>query len=755
MPMTQRLKQLTKIKPKLTSSLGVIIVAAILLELISAVQYYYTRGLLEQELEHRAESELMAKMNLINNTLNSTEQTLQEHMWDIRQNLKNADSMMNVTRRMIESNQNIIGGCIAFVPYYYKEKGELYEPYAYRSGDKILTEQIANKNHDYTKNPSFLQAWHENSDLWSDPYEYKSDSIIYLSTYSHPLTDDQGKVVGVLGLDLSLDWLADTLNTRHIFPSSFNMILTQKGDLIAGYDSRHDTRDDVKGIVKLINDSTTKKKTSRSGRSKVVLFTDGRDDSKAYVFYTSQKDKPYWQVAVTCYDDEVYGKLYQMRFWILLMMLAGLLVLGFILHRFAKGEKQLRAADLEKERMGSELHVASNIQKSMMEEGWNKNSNSVLSPDISTRGFQVPAKEVGGDLYCYFVRDEKLFYCIGDVSGKGIPAALVMAVTHSMFRACSTHESNPARIISTINVALCQNNNTNMFVTLFIGVLDLPTGRMRYCNAGHDCPIMIEHEVKKLSAKPNLPVGIFDDVEYRSQEVTLQPGTSVFLYTDGLTEARNTKRELLGLPRVMERLEQCCKQNLTTPDELLHEMKAEVDSFADGAEQSDDLTMLALRYEPEEKGECVLHEELHLKNQMSEVPQLGEFVKMVGERLGLNSSLIIKMRLALEEVVVNVINYAYPEEAIGDIEVVAEASTDRLKFVVIDSGSAFAPTDVPKADISQPVEERRIGGMGILLVRQLMDSVNYERIDGKNILTMRKNLSPSNPSNPASTVKKV
>ena len=98
------------------------------------------------------------------------------------------------------------------------------------------------------------------------------------------------------------------------------------------------------------------------------------------------------------------------------------------------------------------------------------------------------------------------------------------------------------------------------------------------------------------------------------------------------------------------------------------------------------------------------------------------------------------MRLALEEVVVNVINYAYPEEAIGDVEVVAEASTDRLKFVVIDSGSAFAPTDVPKADISQPVEERRIGGMGILLVRQLMDSVNYERIDGKNILTMSKNL---------------
>lgn len=739
--MVNRTKKLMKkMMSMLRSSLGIIVVAAILLEIISAVQYYYTRGLLEKELEARAETELLAKRSLLNNTVSATGQMLKDHLWDIGQQLPHADSIGNAMMRIVASNPVVAGSCMPFVPYYYPEKGKLFEPYAFRKGGQLVVEQIANEEHNYLENPAFVAAWRENRDLWSDPYEFQGDSLMYLSTYTHPYRDAKGEVVAVLGIDISLDWLNDTLNTHHLFPSSFNLLLDANGEFITGPGGIRHRSPVVDRIVKLINDSTVEKRMSSSGRSRVIRFDDDRD---AYIFCTSQTISPHWQIAVVCYEDEVYEKLYQMRFWIFMLMLAGLVLLGFIINRFAMGEKRLRASIVEKERMGSELRVASGIQKAMMGDEWNEDITSKEGnpwPGVMIRGSQVPAKEVGGDLFYFRVRDEKLFFCIGDVSGKGIPAALVMAVTHAMFRACSTHESTPDRIMRTINEALCQNNKTNMFVTLFIGVLDLPTGRLRYCNAGHDSPLLIGSEVSKLPAKANLPVGVFADIEYTSQETLLAPATTMFLYTDGLTEARNAERKQLGLPRVLSALERGRKQGLTAPEQWLSEMSGEVSRFVEDAEQSDDLTMLVLRYDPVAEDEYVLSEDITLKNQMSEVSRLNDFVKMVGERLQLDKSLVKKLRLAVEEVVVNVISYAYLEETEGNVVVSARADKKRLSFVITDWGFAFAPTDAPRADISQPVEERAIGGLGIMLVRQLMDSVNYERVDGKNILTMRKNL---------------
>lgn len=156
-------------------------------------------------------------------------------------------------------------------------------------------------------------------------------------------------------------------------------------------------------------------------------------------------------------------------------------------------------------------------------------------------GYQITALEVGGDLYDYFIRDEKLFFCIGDVSGKGVPSSLVMAVVHALFNSLTQHESNPAHLMRSINVTACEGNKTNMFVTMFIGVLDLPTGRLRYCNAGHDAPLIIAHGVAPLSVKPNLPLGVFGDTNYTLQEEQLPQEATLLLYTDGLTEMSNPR----------------------------------------------------------------------------------------------------------------------------------------------------------------------------------------------------------------------
>jgi sigma-B regulation protein RsbU (phosphoserine phosphatase) len=357
--------------------------------------------------------------------------------------------------------------------------------------------------------------------------------------------------------------------------------------------------------------------------------------------------------------------------------------------------------------------------------------------DVDICGSLVPAREVGGDLYDYFIRDEKLFFCIGDVSGKGVPAAMLMAVTHGLFRSASAHESNPARIMQYINEVSCQGNDSNMFVTMFIGVLDLPTGHLRYCDAGHDAPfITVDGQWSMTDIIPHLPVGVFDDVKYGVQKTSLQPDSTIFLYTDGLTEAKNEGHEQFGLERTKAVLNTCSDKE---PQQVLEMVTEAVGGFVKDAEQSDDLTMLAIRYTPKQF-QSTLTETLVLKNDVHEVTRFSSFMKSVTEKLGIETSLARKLRLAVEEAVVNVINYAYPAGTEGDVTIKMMSDGNKLHCQIIDAGVPFDPTAKKKVDTTLSVEERQIGGLGIHLVRELMDSINYEREDGKNILTLTKNI---------------
>ncbi|MBO7661294.1 MAG: serine/threonine-protein phosphatase, partial [Bacteroidaceae bacterium] len=175
--------------------------------------------------------------------------------------------------------------------------------------------------------------------------------------------------------------------------------------------------------------------------------------------------------------------------------------------------------------------MAQNIQMSMLPKTYPPYPER---NDIEIYGSLTPAKGVGGDLYDFFIRDEKLFFCIGDVSGKGVPASLVMAVTRTLFRNIATHNVEPSHIVETMNMNICEGNDNNMFVTMFVGVLDLATGHLCYCNAGHDAPYI---QTAQLPCNPNLPVGVMSEWKFTEQETTLNSNTMIFLYTDGLTEA--------------------------------------------------------------------------------------------------------------------------------------------------------------------------------------------------------------------------
>ena len=199
-------------------------------------------------------------------------------------------------------------------------------------------------------------------------------------------------------------------------------------------------------------------------------------------------------------------------------------------------------------------------------------------------------------MFDFYFRDEKLFFCIGDVSGKGVPASLFMAVTRSAFRTVSAHESMPNHIVGSINKTIADMNKNNMFVTLFVGVLDLPTGQMLYCNAGHDAPLLVGAGVGELPCDSNIPVGFMPEWEYTLQEAEIYTGTTIFLFTDGLTEAMNVENEEFQMNRINDVAVKALAQQQQEPHQLIALMTDAVHQFVGDAEQSDDLTMMGIQY---------------------------------------------------------------------------------------------------------------------------------------------------------------
>ena len=726
-------KSTTSKKVRNKASIAILITAALLMLLISGIQQYFSRKQIRIDLENKAEMELVVKALSAKHALEDVELALRNRRWEFEQVLPYPDSLFAVTRRFVEQNPNFDGCCIAMLPDYYPEKGRLFEPYTVRRGELIETYQLGSEEHDYSKNIYFTVSVEKDSSFWSEPYLDEDNPNVTLITYTFPVYDASGRIAGVVGVDLESEWLGNMLNARHMFPSSYDILISGEGKLICGPKESGNSHQLAKETVDMINDSTLQRHVSSSGNSTLLSFIDKEDGSNGSVFYSSPKSLKPWRIAVVNYDDEVFEPLLKMSWRNLFLTLAGLLILAFIIQRSARNISKLQQATLEREHIDSELNIARKIQMDMLP----KVDEIAMRDDCNVVGSLDPAKMVGGDLYDHFIRDEKLFFCIGDVSGKGVPAALVMAVIHTLFRSISAHETNPARIMQALNETTCQRNEQNMFVTFFIGVLDLPTGRLRFSNAGHDLPFAISKTFRSIQAKPNLPLGVMDDMIYDAQEMMLSPNETLFLFTDGLTEAKNESHEQFGTKRLESILRKSVEDKSITPDFLIHEMKQKVAEFVDGAEQSDDLTLLAIQYTPKEKP-VVFRDTLLIINKVSEITKLNAFVKSATATLNLENGLANKIKLAIEEAATNVIEYAYPRGTEGDIYVTIEADQERIRFILTDSGAEFDPTAVSKADTTLTVDERPIGGLGILLVRNLMDSINYERIEGKNILRLEK-----------------
>ena len=767
-------------------SLWVVFFAAIIFNVALGFVFYQAREAVRQEAISRA-MQILDKTSLrVEGILNRVEVASNMTKWLVQRHLDKADSMFVYSRGLLMNNPDFYNCSIAFEPNYFKDKGRYFSAYTKYVGDSLRTIQGGSDHYQYFYVDWYLMPQLLDKPCWTEPYmdlDVGTNTSEMVTSYCQSIKNRQGQLIGVINVSLSLNWLSQTISAVKPYPNSYSIMIGRGGTYFVHPDTTKITRQTIFTQTMEQPDTALSALGYAMQRGEEGMKQMNVNGEDCYVFY-----KPLGQtgcsMAIVCPESDIFGGFDRLRRTIRIIVLGGLLLMLYVFIRIitrelrplrrlaheaeaiASGQfdavlpdfkrideigqlshsfgnmqqslvkyiEELKDTTAQKASIESDLRIASNIQMGMLPEKFPTRDDR---DDVQLYASLTPAKEVGGDLFDFYFRDEKLFFCIGDVSGKGVPASLFMAVTRSTFRTVSAHESMPDRIVTTMNKTIADMNKAHMFVTLFVGVLDLPTGRLHYCNAGHDAPLLVGAGVGELPCDSNIPVGFMPTWKYSLQEAQIFTGTTIFLFTDGLTEAMDANHAQFQMERVNDVASQALSQQQQEPRQLIAQMTEAVHQFVGDAEQSDDLTMMAIQY-IRQQSNVKMKKSIVLPNDTQEVPRLNAFVEKVCEALGFEEMVAMQIKVAVEEAVVNVMKYAYPAGQRGDVTVEAASNDVRLKFTIIDSGQPFDPTVQPDVDTTISAKERKIGGLGIHIMRQNMDSINYERIDNLNVLTLRK-----------------
>lgn len=718
------------------NSLALLILAAILIQVSGAVQYYFARNGIRNEVEHHAKTEMMVRHLEIQQMVSAVESAVENVRWLLDWAADNPETIYPILEEFVKSNPDICGCAFAFEPNHFEDMGLWYEPYVLRDANGLLIQkQIADSLHDYHQMNWYKEGLVAESGRWTEPYIDNEGAHGMVCTYTIPIHNKVGDPVAVFAADLSLNWLTDKFSMQED-SKEVSFLVSREGRLLACPDKDMIMKYSLQDIKTLNGDAKIESinKDMLAGNEGSANLKDSNGDTRI-IYYSPVGGRTGWLMAIIFSEKEMYKGLRSVGLKLQILMILGLALMVYIMWRMVRGFKRLQTISAEKERIGSELRIASNIQNGMLPKTFPPYPDL---DELALYGTLMSAKEVGGDLYDFSVRDYRAYFCVGDVSGKGVPASLVMAVTRSLFRSVSARIEDPGQIMSQINNAMSEMNENSMFVTLFIGVLDLHTGNLTYSNAGHCAPVLLGEKPTPVKMDANIPVGIMADWQFTSQSVTLKPGQTLFIYTDGLTEAENATQKQFGEERMMEIL----AKSDTTPRPLIENIIQEVRNFVGQAEQSDDLTMLAVQFTKPRASEPthIISNSIILHNDVQEVPVMTEFVEKTAEQANLDPSVTMNLTLAIEEAVANIMKYAYPKGEVGPIEINATINDGSLSFTIKDSGTPFDPTQVKKADITLSAEEREIGGLGIHLIRNIMDTVEYHHTSNQNILTLTKNI---------------
>lgn len=618
--------------------------AGLLLLLVMIFCYFQAKSIMEEQIEEKVQGALANTNGNIEKILTETKILTEDIAWAIENAMQegftgNPDRFFAITREVVSGSPDVNSMAIGFAPETFPSKGRYFAPFTYRIADTLKTIQLGSKESEY-----FYDAWFQIPSLlkksrWIDPYTGRDKR--YIASYSVPVMRGDS-VIAVVVSDIDIGWITRRIDSLNVLPGAQNIMVAADGRFVANTDTSELKHTIFTSLADIPDSASLVDAAHRmmAGEKGMLRY---RKDRKWKRFYYAPLATTGWSSGVFCDEKTIFHD--TVRFFNIMALLGilGLALLYFIcryvvshftkpLTSFANAAKKIAEGDFNvelpdsslddeihmlhdstdymqkslvkyieevqnvtanKERVESELRVAHDIQMGMVPK--------IFPPfpdrkDIDIYAYLLPAKEVGGDLYDFFISEEKLYFIIGDVSGKGVPASLVMAVARSMFRSIAGTESDPSKILSMMNDSLSESNPSDMFVTAFAGVLHLSDGLLEYCDAGHNYPMIVgprNGEAFFLDADTNLALATIGGFTFKKQSITLKPGTTIFLYTDGLTEAENAREELYG----EKKLEVLMKhEGLQAPKDMIQDVLNSVRAHVKDAEQSDDLTMLAIKY---------------------------------------------------------------------------------------------------------------------------------------------------------------
>ena len=628
-------------------SLSILTITILIFALFFIINRNISKRIILENVEKNVENLTISTVNKIESVIKSV-QKIPDNQSSLLQNFHfSADELKKLIRLSLETNPEIFGSCIAYKPYGFYKDSLYFAPYYYRSGDSLKFENLGNDLYQY-----FYLDWYQipkelEKAFWSEPYYDEGGGNILMCTYSVPFfkkTEGKEEFSGIITVDISLKWLEKLMSKIKLFDNGYAFLLSGNGTFITHPDENLVLNQTVFSIAEERNLSKLREigRDMIKGNSNFVSYTSIVSGNEGWIFYAPLKSNG-WSMGVFIPSDELFVDLYNLNRKLLILGSIGivllLILIIFISHRLTKpltklakitqtigagnfnaniqvsnaskeivqlGNsinqmqlelknyiKNLKETTAAKEKIESELKIAHDIQQGIIPK--------IFPPfperdDIDLFAVLDPARDVGGDLYdFFFIDDHKICFAIGDVSGKGVPASLFMAITRTLLRSKATKNSSAKKIVSELNIELCKGNENSMFVTFFLCIMDTKTGIVEFCNAGHNYPFIIRNDnnLECIEETHGTPIGIFDYINYESGTFQLSNNESIVLYTDGVTEAMDIDNNLYGDERLIGLL---AKSKDHHPKVITKTIVDDVNKFVGKAEQSDDITILILSY---------------------------------------------------------------------------------------------------------------------------------------------------------------
>ena len=635
---------------KLRLCIRIFLVSALTFFVVIAASIHFVRKEVRADLDALVDAKLNYALRALSEGLSTTKVSAENLAGITNSPLvsNSGDSIYSLCEHFLRFNPRIQGVCIGYEPNVVAGHEKGFSPYIMCSDSGFIRRDLA-ETKNYRESNWYKVAHDTGKPYWSKPFKESNGTLI--TSYNIPLKDKEGNVYSVVAVDLNLNVMNDSLQMLKPYPSAMLTVVDEDGTFIAHPNHDYIMNQSLESVIATSTYAPNRDiiediKAHKRGWGEYKTAND-----KYYVYYAPVAENG-WAVTLEVPLSEVAGGYHKMFNTLIVVMVLGIVLLILVslvvIHRLTKplesfaaaakdishGNfhvklpiindhnelydlrqalvsmelslnkhiKELAATSASKATMESELNVARKIQMAMVPKVFPN------SEDVDVFASITPAKAVGGDLYDFIVDGDDLYFCIGDVSGKGVPAALIMAITRALFRISAVHLSRPAEIAETINNTLAENNSESMFVTMFIGKCNLKTGEFTCCNCGHNPPATNGRikDITKMLVEPcneaafmqhvptNLPIGIIEGFKYKDISMTVTPGVSIFLYTDGVTEAEDKKKELYGEQRLLDRL--CEIGEKGSAKQIVNYVADDVHRHARTVDQSDDITMLCFKY---------------------------------------------------------------------------------------------------------------------------------------------------------------